>query len=147
MNISIGYIATNLSINNTTTLKLFSDNLNCRIKEHDYGTSIYTFYISFICVLPDFESFLKPRRPKYIEYEETIIDGRLCKFERTFECELKLDYSIMSKATEEEAKKIVAQSIIEFLHVLKMPKKVTDFDKDRFVADMEAFFREEQLMD
>ncbi|MBR1514088.1 MAG: hypothetical protein IJ622_07345 [Bacteroidales bacterium] len=53
----------------------------------------------------------------------------------------------MSKATEEEAKKIVAQSIIEFLHVLKMPKKVTDFDKDGFVADVEAFFRREHLID
>ena len=50
-------------------------------------------------------------------------------------------------ATEEEVKKIVAQSIMDYLHELKMPKKVTDFDKARFITDLETFFRREQLID
>lgn len=114
----------------------------------DYGESIKKFFIGLICVHPQFDPFCKAKRPKYTDYKTTKFDGWIpMVIEKTFECELKLDYSIMSKATEEVAKKIVAQSIIDFLHVLKMPKKVTDFDKDRFVADIEAFFREEHLID
>lgn len=135
-------------IKNLTSLLLeLSTKMSFCFESMQYGDSINVFLIGCICVHPSLDAFFKPRRSRYTDYQETVFDCRLCKFERTFECELKLDYSIMSKATEEEAKKIVAQSIIEFLHVLKMPKKVTDFDKDRFVADMEAFFREEQLID
>lgn len=113
-----------------------------------YGESIKTFLIGPICVKPEVDSLFKPRRPKYTEYKEGKFDGwSPFTIEKTFVCEIKLDYEKVLEATEEEVKKIVAQSIMDYLHELKMPKKVTDFDKARFIADLETFFRREHLID
>lgn len=147
MRISITpYISSDIK-NLTSLLLELSTKMSFCFESMQYGDSINVFLIGCICVHPSLDVFFKPRRSIYSDYQETVIDGRLCKFDKTFECDIKLDYTIISKAKEEEVKKIVAQSIIDFLHVLKMPKKVTDFDKDRFVTDMEAFFRKEQLIE
>ena len=114
----------------------------------DYGESIKEFFIGLICVHPQFDPFCKAKRPKYTDYKTTKFDGWIpTVIEKTFECEIKLDYEKVLEATEEEVKKIVAQSIMDYLHELKMPKKVTDFDKAKFIADLETFFRREQLID
>mgnify|MGYP003295629965 CR=1 FL=1 len=118
------------------------------IAENNYGESIKKFLIGLICVGPQYDSLAKPRRPKYTEYKEAMFDGwDPFTIEKTFECEIKLDYAKVLEATEEEVKKIVAQSIMDYLRKLKMPKKVTDFDKEKFIADLETYFRKEHLID
>ena len=42
---------------------------------------------------------------------------------------------------------IYIKPIIDTIKGLKMPKKVTDFDKDRFVADLESVFKAEHWID
>ena len=82
------------------------------------------------------------------EHKEAMFDGwDPFTIEKTFECEIKLDYAKVLEATEEEVKKIVAKSIMDYLRELKMPKKVTDFDNAKFIADLETYFRKEHLID
>ena len=125
-----------------------SERLTQFITENNYGESIKKFLIGLIGVGPQYDSFFMPRRPKYTEYKEAMFDGwDPFTIEKTFECEIKLDYAKVLESTEEEVKKIVAQSIMDYLRKLKMPKKVTDFDKEKFIADLETYFRKEHLMD
>lgn len=53
-----------------------------------------------------------------------------------------MNYDQVLAAEDEELKRIVASEVINTLHNLKVPKKVTDFDKDRFVADLDGLFRQ-----
>lgn len=46
------------------------------------------------------------------------------------------------EAEDEELKGIVASEVLNMFQNLKVPKKVKDFDKDRFVADIDGLFRQ-----
>ena len=61
---------------------------------------------------------------------------------KTLEIEIKLDYGQVLVAEDEELKRIVASEVLNTFQNLKVPKKVTDFDKDRFVADIGGLFRQ-----
>ena len=63
------------------------------------------------------------------------------------EIEIKLDYEQVLTADDEALCKIVAIDVLNTLRTLKLPKKVTDFDKDRFVTDVESAFKTEHLIE
>ena len=64
---------------------------------------------------------------------------------KTLEIEIKLDYGQVLVAEDEELKRIVASEVLNTFQNLKVPKKVTDFDKDRFVADIDRLFHQKFL--
>lgn len=51
-----------------------------------------------------------------------------------------MDYGQVLSAEDEELKRIVASEVLNMFQDLKVPKKVTDFAKDRFVADLDGLF-------
>ena len=53
-----------------------------------------------------------------------------------------MSYEQVLEAEDEELKGIVASEVLNTFQNLKVPKKVTDFDKDRFVADIDGLFRQ-----
>ena len=61
---------------------------------------------------------------------------------KTLEIEIKLNYEQVLAAKDEEVKRIVASEVLNTFQNLKVPKKVTDFDKDRFMADIDGLFRQ-----
>ena len=127
-------------------LSKWEESINRTIEHLSYGESIQLFIIGLICVKPTIEHLFKVRRPKYTEKKTLVYGSVQRQIEKTFECELRVDYEFMLTSEEADIKTHLAKSIIDTINGLKMPKKVIDFDKDRFVADVELAFRAEHLL-
>lgn len=129
-------------------IKELSDAVNTIVSSNDYGESIEKLLIGLIAVEPIYDKFAKPRRPRYTEHKEIVVFGSIpIVINKTLEIEIKLDYEQILAAEGEELRKIVAKKVLNTLQNTKPPKKVTDFDKDRFVTDIETYFNLEHLMD
>ena len=130
------------------TIKELSDAVNSFVSSNDYGKSIEEVLIGLIAVEPIYDKFAKPRRPRYTEHKETIAFGSIpIVIHKTLEIEIKMDYEQILAAEGEELRKIVAIEIINYLRILKLPKKVSDCEKDKFVSDVESYFKTEHLID
>lgn len=135
-------------VKKTSTL-LFNYFLN-----QSFGEDIKEFL--FICILvktkPGFEEWFKARKPKYIEYKtyKNKITKETIEIKNQFTIEFKIDdkeYDDFIALSDEESKKILAKKILESLANLdKLPKKAKDFDKEKFKANMEVFFKEQKLI-
>ena len=131
------------SVSKRQAIKEVSEAANNLVASNDYGESIEKMLVGLIVVEPVYDDFSKPRRPRYTEHKETKAFGSIpIVIHKTLEIEIKLDYGQVLASEEEELKRIVASEVLNALHNLKVPKKVTDFDKDRFVADIDGLFRQ-----
>ena len=130
------------------TIKELSNRINSFISKHYYGDSIETILIGLIVVEPIYDKFAKPRRPRYTAHKETIAFGSIpIVIHKTLEIEIKMNYEQVLAAEGDELRKMVATEVINNLRTLKIPTKVTDFEKDKFVADVESYFKSEHLID
>lgn len=108
-----------------------------------YGESIEKILIGLIAVEPIYDAFAKPRRPRYTEHKETMAFGSIpIVTHKTLEIEIKLDFEQFLIADDKELQKMVSIEVLKTLHSLKLPKKVTDFNKERFVADLDNLFNQ-----
>ncbi|RMZ59697.1 hypothetical protein D1632_08720 [Chryseobacterium nematophagum] len=56
-------------------------------------------------------------------------------------------YDDFVSSSDEESKKLLVRKILEsFEHLDKLPKKVKDFDKEKFKSDVEQFFKEHDII-
>lgn len=149
MNIRIGFNFVSPEISTKKqALGLINKVLNGLISSVVYGESLETVLIGLIAVEPIYNKFAKPRRPRYTEHKETMAFGSIpIIIHKTLEIEIKLDYEQVLTADDEALCKIVAIDVLNTLRTLKLPKKVTDFDKDRFVTDVESAFKTEHLIE
>lgn len=149
MRLDFGFNFVNLECSTKhQTIKGLSDAVNGFVSSNDYGKSIEEVLIGIIAVEPIYDKFAKPRRPRYTEHKETIAFGSIpIVIHKTLEIETKMDYEQILTAEDEELRKIVATEVINNLRTLKLPKKVTDFEKDKFVSDVESYFKSEHLID
>lgn len=149
MNIRIGFNFVSPEISTKKqALDLINKVLNGLISSVVYGESLETVLIGLIAVEPIYNKFAKPRRPRYTEHKETMAFGSIpIIIHKTLEIEIKLDYEQVLTADDEALCKIVAIDVLNTLRTLKLPKKVTDFDKDRFVTDVESAFKTEHLIE
>ena len=131
------------SVSKRQAIKEMSDAANNLVASKDYGESIEKMLVGLIVVDPVYDAFSKPRRPRFTEHKEMLTLGSIpMVFHKTLEIEIKLNHEQVLVAEGEELKRIVASEVLNTFHNLKMPKKVTDFDKDRFVADIDGLFRQ-----
>ena len=147
MEVSISVIDSSIlwekSVSKRQAIKEVSDVANNMVASNNYGESIEKMLVGLIVVEPVYDDFSKPRWPRYTEHKETMAFGSIpIVIHKTLEIEIKLNYDQVLAAEDEELKRIVASEVINTLHNLKVPKKVTDFDKDRFVADLDGLFRQ-----
>ena len=125
-----------------------SEAANMMVASNYYGESIEKILIGLIAVEPIYDAFAKPRRPRYTEHKETMAFGSIpIVIHKTLEIEIKLDYEQVLVAEGEGLKKIVASEVLNTLGTMKLPQKVTDFNKDKLVADLEQFFKSEHLIE
>lgn len=132
---------------------LFSD-INNFVVDGKYGEGIYEYLVSLYVINPPigYEHLHKDFIPKYTEYKlvNNKFIGKKLEIKKQFHYSIKIDgkaYSNFLKASEEENKKLLAKEILKSLSNLdKLPKKVKDFDKERFKSDMEQFFKSENLI-
>jgi len=125
------------------TIKDMSETANNLIASNYYGQSIEKILIGLIAVEPIYDAFAKPRRPRYTDHKETMALGSIpIVTHKTLEIEIKLDFEQLLAAEDKELQKMVTIEVLKTLHSLKLPKKVTDFNKDRFVADLDNLFNQ-----
>ena len=150
MEVSISIIDSSIpwekSVSKRQAIKEVSDVAMNLVASNDYGESIEKILVGLIVVEPVYDAFSKPRRPRYTEHKETRAFGSIpIVIHKILDIEIKLDYEQVLEAEGEELKRIVASEVLNTLHDLKVPKKVTDFDKDRFVADIDRLFHQKFL--
>ena len=131
-------------------IRTMSNSLEEYLNNRDYGEGIQTFYIGCICIrtVPGYEEWYKIRKPRYKELLKfKTLDNKIAEIKCYFGYDIKMDYEPFLKATDEGSRKMLAQEILKSLSNFdKLPKKVKDFDKERFKADIEQFFRELDLI-
>lgn len=135
-------------------IETFSNEINIEFKNKNYGSSIDDF--NLICILvktkPGYEDWYIPRKPKYIEYKiyRNKLTGQELEIKNQYSIEFKIDYELYDEfavASDKESKKILAEKILESIrHLDKLPKKIKDFDKDKFKKDVEKFFQEQGII-
>jgi hypothetical protein len=136
-------------------INTLSEEMNLFFVDKHFGNDILNYYIGCICVktLPGYEKWYRVRKPKYNELEiikNIFLDGNDTEIRNSFSNDIKIDdeeYDDFITVSDEESKKILAKKIIESLENLdKLPKKVKDFDKERFMDDLKSFFEEQELI-
>jgi hypothetical protein len=127
-----------------------SGDLNFFFKNKDYGNDVKSYTIGVHCqnVPPGFEKFSKLPKPSYTKRKKIINpDGIPFTLEDSFEHSIKLDFETFKNASEIEAKKYLAQEIINSLDVIEtMKSKIKDFDFLTFKTDLENYFKEKNLI-
>lgn len=120
-----------------------SDSLEGHFRDKDYGSDIENLYVGFICQrpMPDFESFFKERKPKYVSSQSVELhDGGRQVIRNAFSYDVRLNaesYEQFVRAPEAEALALLADSLIESLSNFDaLPKKVRGFDVEAFKLEV-----------
>lgn len=127
------YLSNDLS-SKSKAIQNYSDKLKEFFKPKHYGDGLKDIYIGIICVSPEYESFFKPRKPKFTKSKTEVIDGLNTIYDHVFECDVKLDYESLKRANYEEMLRIISTELISVIDMLKN-KRIKDFDVDRFQKD------------
>lgn len=122
--------------------------LETYFKNKSYGEDICTYLIGVISVHPNYDQFFKIRRPFYVEDKTVTLDKILgpVRIYKSFSFNIKLDFEEFISSNTEDGLKMIAGSIMETVKTLKYPKKIKDFDKERFYEDLRLFFEKEKIL-
>ncbi len=125
--------------------------------DRSYGKDIENISIVIILIrhIPGYEAWDKPRRPKYIEHYESVsyLTGEPVRWEwnKRFVIEIRFNndvYDEFLKADDEQSKRIIARETLKALELLdKVPKRLKDFDKERFRTDVANYYRSQGWID
>jgi hypothetical protein len=110
--------------------------------DKDYGNGINRYFIGFVGIktTPGYEHWYQERKPRYRSYiaedEVTLINQ--------FSYDIKIDmaeYDMFITLSDGDCLNHLGHRILISLSYLdKLPKKVKNFDKERFKQDMKCFF-------
>lgn len=132
----------NLDAPKSKVVQDLTNNISFFLSDKDYGSSIQSFIIGMICVKPEFESFVKVRKPKYIEDKTEIVDGESYHILRQYTYDIKLDWKRVMSLTDEMFCKILVEEIIKSLtHFDNLPKKIKNFDVNKLKLDLVELLR------
>ena len=118
-----------------------------------YGQDILNIAIVIILIrhLPGYEAWDQPRRPKFIDYYKVSLMGRQLEWNKRFVIEIRFNndvYDEFLKAGDEQSKRIIARETLKALELLdKVPKRLKDFDKERFRTDVANYYRSQGWID
>lgn len=127
-----------------------SDKLSEYLNKRDYGRGVQNFFIGCICVKPrgGYEEWFKIRKPKYKELVKIkLLDNSIKELKGVFSYDINLNFDVFVNNTDIENKKLLASEILNSLFNLdNLPKRVKDFDKEKFKSDLEFFFKDQNLI-
>lgn len=131
-----------------------SQELKVFFADRFYGEDVQDYIIGCLCTsAPEgFEKFNKTQKPVYVDDKTTKnkFTGEPHRMFKLFINEFNFnneEYDDFVDSSDEESKKILAKKILECLENLdKLPKKVKDFDKERFKEDMQHVFKGQGLI-
>lgn len=145
-------VETDLALNyKANIVDALSQEIENYFLDKEYGPDIKDIAIGVIILnplQPGFEDFFKVRKPKYTRGPKVLnYDGILFTLEKTLEYDIKPDIESFKKASDNEARKILAEAILQSLNQLDdMKKKLKNFDFERFQFDLEQFFKERGII-
>jgi len=123
-----------------------SNKLSNYFLDKEYGNDVKEIILRIISVAPEFEWFSTIKKPKYTFYRKHIRDSTEIVEDRVFSFDTKVDYENFKNQTDDQNKEMLTSEIVNSLSNLdSLPKKVKDFDKERFKDDMRAFFKGPKL--
>lgn len=144
-------VAVNASIdikNKTYIIHDLFNDLSIYFSEKKYGKDINEIIVGITCIAPEFERFHLNKKPCYISYKEYFIDGIKIVEEKLFTYSFSVDYECFKGSSEMENRRNIAYEIIESLENLeKIPKKVKDFNREKFKSDLKIFLNSQGLLD
>lgn len=124
---------------NTDVMLSLSSAMKNYFSNKNYGDGVKSFLIGIICVNPVFDQFAKPRRPKYIgEKTRETHDDITVEYEKVFSYEIKLDFTEVTQASNEEVIEILKREILDSLSLIDKPK-ISNFDKEAFKQDVREY--------
>jgi hypothetical protein len=125
------------------SINSLSDGIKEFVKNKEYGSSINELFIGVVCVSPKFETFFKPRVPKYTANKKQVHkEGFNYEIERCLEYDIKLDFELFKNATDNERIIIIAEELIKSLRIIdEMKIKIKDFNTGEFRKDIELYLK------
>jgi len=131
----------NLSIEKRKLFIGLSDKLTNYFVRKNYGSDIEHLFIGVISVRPEFDQFFKIRKLKYKNIHKTkLLDGGIKELKCFVSYDIKLNFEDFVSVTNEESMNLLMNEIIKSLSNLDtLPKKVKNFDKDKFISDLMQF--------
>lgn len=98
-----------------------------------------------------YEDWYKPRKPKYINFKtkKSNLTGEILTIEKTFFYEIKLSDKQLNSFindNDELSRKLLSTLILDSLSNLDtLSKKISDFEIEKFKADIRLFFQHQNL--
>ncbi len=121
-----------------------------------YGEGVLNIIIGFICIKtrPGYENWHKIRKPRFKSHSVVklvTIEGSYAETKNLFVWDVKLDYDVYDdfiNLSDTESNQILAKEFWKSLSNLDaLPRKVKDFNKEKFKEDMRLFFKEKYLIE
>lgn len=140
MNIGVG-INSNLSMDKINLVTMLFDDIQQELKVKNYGSSLKSVSIGFICVSEQFDFFFKSKKAKWSKGKKVVSpDGIPFIFEDDLEIPMKIDFITFQNGTEKQCFKLLANGILNSLDEVDfMKKKPIDFNLDKFKRDIKDF--------
>lgn len=140
--------------NKSDIINELQKSINSYVNTNNYGNDIMDYFINFdITNYPDgYEHLQKKFKPKYTEHRVSVnrYTGEKMEIIKQFHYSIIIGgdlYNMFINGTREESMKIIATEIFKsFSNLDKLPKKVTDFEKEKFKSDMRFFFKCKNLL-
>jgi len=122
-------------------------------RDSSYSSEVETIAISFLLVnsQPGYEDWHKEKSPRYVAFKtvKSRLTGETYDVSKRFDYDIKFSDELIesfSNTSDEESIKIIAEETLASLNKLdKLSKKVKDFDKEKFRADLQKFFGQQMF--
>ena len=113
---------------------------NEKIKDEDFGQGIKQLIVSFVCVAPEYESFFKSRKTKFVRGKKIIKKhGTEYEVDSLLTYDIKLDYQKVKIVSESELSILLKQEILNSISIIKN-MKIEDFKFDVFEKECSDFY-------
>jgi hypothetical protein len=120
------------------------NDLNEKLKNKDFGESIKQIIVSVVCVAPEFETFFKSRKPKFVSGKKTIKKyGTEYEIDSLLTYDLKLDYRKIKLMNDSEVRIYVRKELFNSISIIKAIK-FEDFDIYNFEKELRDFLYQDQ---
>lgn len=140
-------VTDNFGVNRSAIFFQVSNRLNQFIKGKRYGDDIEKIKVGFIMVFdrPGYELWYKPKKISYTDYSVTKsrLTAETIEINKQLSFEIRLNENSIGSflnSNETDGQNLIIQQVANYLSTIKqLPKKITDFDKEKFVSDLKQF--------
>ena len=130
-----------------------SDALEKYFKDKNYGDDVEHILVGIITLklIPGFERLQKPMKAKYILEYKSMIRYDTPPIKKCYTYQIGLgdeDYEAYVKKSSKESLKVLKKELVKSLDKFnRLPKKIKEFDKIKFIEDFREFLDNYKLKD